>query len=252
MKSVFLAGCMKNGKDTVAEHISKTKGHVVVGLADALKRHTATLFGLDDSCFWGSSDERNRPFEKPIPLDEIEYAAWCLENHRFGPDMELLFDYRISRKAMSQRLIEALRDAAPITSARVLLQRMGTEFGRALWEDVWVHEVDRVRQHVEKGVVYLRRDGLLTHLKTRLPPASIVVPDVRYRNEARYAFETLKCPVYWVDASRRVPRDERFAHTSEPTRNDLEPYVTDSIDNNRSIDDLQENIELALYRTGKS
>ena len=66
MKSVILAGRMKNGKDTVAEQLAREHGYVVVGFADELKRTTAWLFHMDDKAFWGSSNERNRPFEAPI------------------------------------------------------------------------------------------------------------------------------------------------------------------------------------------
>lgn len=247
MKSVILAGCMKNGKDTVAEQLARDHGYVVVGFADALKRTTAWLFQLDDGAFWGSSDERNRPFDAPIDYERIDQVARELLGYR-GRVLALdLFQDRVTAVDIAERLRAALLPRAPITSARVLLQLMGTEFGRALWEDTWINAVETTRQMVAKGVPYFRGDGVRSQLKPCLAPAPIVVPDGRHKNEARYGYETLQCPVFWIDAERRVSRDPRFAHTSEPTRADLEPYVTDAIDNNGTLDELAANVRRAMF-----
>jgi len=125
---------------------------------------------------------------------------------------------------------------------------MGTEFGRALWEDVWVEAVVEAQKKIAEGYVYFRRDGVLTKVRTRVPPAPIVVPDVRFLSEARYAVEKLSAPVFWIDAEKRVPRDARFAHASEPVMADLGPYVTDVIDNNGSLDDLRAEVHRVMSR----
>jgi len=245
-KSIILAGRMKNGKDTVAEQLAKEHGYVIVGFADELKRTTASLFNLDDAVFWGSSDERNKPFETPIDVLRIEQAARAILGIRSWGVVSNLFKDRVTALDVAEALRAALLPRAPITSARVLLQLMGTEFGRAIWEDVWVHAVERTRQSVGMGYVYFRRDGVQSQLRTRLAPAPIVVPDARHKNETRYGFETLASPVFWIDAERRVPRDPRFDHSSEPSRADLEPYITDSIDNNGTLDELTENVRRAV------
>lgn len=244
LKSVILAGRMKNGKDTVADQLARDHGYVVVGFADALKRWTSLWCELDDTCFWGSSDERNRPFDEPLDSSRIEELADGLSRWRI--QMRALFNYRVTTADMREAFRRALLPVAPITSARVLLQRIGTEFGRALWEDVWVRQVELTRQRIADGYVYLRRDGVLDHLRTRWTPSPIVVPDGRHKNETRYGYETLQCPVFWIDAEQRVPRDPRFAHASEPARADLEPYITDGINNNGTLDELRDNVRSAM------
>lgn len=246
MKSVILAGRMKNGKDTVAEQLAREHGYVVVGFADELKRTTAWLFHMDDVAFWGSSDERNRPLVAPIDDERIDQAAREILGYRGRVLAPNLFQDRVTAVDIAERLRAALLPRAPITSARVLLQLMGTEFGRVLWEDTWVNAVEATRQMVAMGVPYFRRDGAQPQLKTRLPPAPIVVPDGRHKNETRYGYETLQCPVFWIDAERRVPRDARFDHSSEPSRADLEPYITDTIDNNGTLDELAANVRRAM------
>ena len=237
---VFLAGPMRSGKDTVAQILEDDYGYVVVGLADALKRDTAWLFDFDDRAFWGTFEEKAAPLAEP--LDEGAIYAVATSDTYFSKWAHLWIDRfheRVPFPRVSEQLRAALLPVAPITTPRVLLQRMGTEFGRALWEDVWVEEVARTQAKIAEGRVYFRRDGVLSHLRTRRSPAPIVVPDVRFLSEARYAVEKLSAPVFWIDAEKRVPRDPRFAHASEPVIGDLGPYVTDVINNNGTQEALR-------------
>jgi hypothetical protein len=249
LTSVFLAGRMKCGKDTVAEQLAGEYGYVVVGLADALKRMTALLFEMDDTAFWGSSDQRNAPLAVPITEERVGEAARALAYKADLLPVHRLFKNKRLRFDVATQLWNVLRPITPITSARVLLQRMGTEFGRGLWEDVWIEEVERVRTQVALGVPYFRRDGLLSELKTRLAPAPIVVPDCRFLNEVKYAHQN--SPVYWVDAARRIQPDPRFAHASEPQREDLDPYITASIDNNGTLVDLRLQVRNLMLQHAK-
>lgn len=241
---------MRSGKDTVAQILEEDYGYVVVGLADALKRDTAWLFDLDDRAFWGTFEEKAAPLD--TPLDEVvihEMATSHTHIWKLARFALARFDSRLFSERLSAQLLASLLPVAPITTPRVLLQRMGTEFGRALWEDVWVEAVVQAQKLIAEGVVYLRRDGALPHLRTRLAPAPIVVPDVRFLSEARYAVEKLSAPVFWIDAEKRVPRDPRFAHASEPVIGDLGPYVTDVINNNGTKKELRAEVRrvMALY-----
>lgn len=238
---------MRSGKDTVAQILEDDYGYVVVGLADALKRDTAWLFDIDDRAFWGTFEEKAAPLDTPLDAEVIHVMAtshthiwkWA----RFALDR---FDAQLPSARLSAQLLAALLPVAPITTPRVLLQRMGTEFGRALWEDVWVEEVARTQAKIAEGCVYFRRDGVLSHLRTRRSPAPIVVPDVRFLSEARYAVEKLSAPVFWIDAEKRVPRDPRFAHASEPVIGDLGPYVTDVINNNGTQEELRAEVRRVM------
>jgi len=240
---------MRSGKDTVAQILQEQYDHVVVGLADALKRDTAWLFDLDDRAFWGTFEEKAAPL--PAPIGEGTIQTLCTSVTHFWKWSTLAldrFDARVPHPVLVHQLQAALLPVSPITTPRVLLQRMGTEFGRALWEDVWVEAVVEAQKKIAEGYVYFRRDGVLTKVRTRVPPAPIVVPDVRFLSEARYAVEKLSAPVFWIDAEKRVPRDARFAHASEPVMADLGPYVTDVIDNNGSLDDLRAEVHRVMSR----
>lgn len=237
-KTISIAGNLGAGKDTIASWLIRQNGYVPVGFADALKRTTAQLFNLDDGCFWGESDERNRPWATPI---SIEYVRIIQASVRNGYHRELLplFQHRVTLEDAAKQLYEALAPHAPITTPRRLLQLIGHEFGRALWDEVWLNAVNTTRQAVAVGVPYFRRDGLQLGLKTRLPPAAIVIPDCRYPNEAQYVVEQLGGSLFWVDASKRVPPDPAFAHSSESTREPLAKYITWDIDNNGTPEELE-------------
>lgn len=238
---------MRSGKDTVAQILEEDYGYVVVGLADELKRVTAWLFDLDDRAFWGTFEEKAAPLPTPISWDFIcDRTQSASHTRRWDALARGLFRDRLSYDDLQKQLRAALLPETPITTPRVLLQRMGTEFGRALWEDVWVEEVARTQAKIAEGCVYFRRDGVLSHPRTRRPPAPIVVPDVRFLSEARYAVEKLSAPVFWIDAEKRVPRDPRFAHASEPVIGDLGPYVTDVINNNGTQEALRDEVRRVM------
>lgn len=75
-------------------------------------------------------------------------------------------------------------------TARRALQVLGTEVGRALHPDVWVRQVLRVHEQLKAGGCYydhvsgLRRVGAWVDGPEVRAKTDVVVPDVRFRNEA--------------------------------------------------------------------
>lgn len=239
MKAVGIAGRMGTGKDTCATLLQKEFGYVVVGFADELKRVAAKLFpDVPLNLFWGSSDERNKELgENAIDRHDLEYAAEDLYRSKdFG-----LFEHKLEQD-IRQHLVAALSPHLPITTPRKLLQLLGTEWGRSLQDDVWLKAVGRTAELVAQGIPYFRQDGPQPQLFTRFAPAAIVVPDCRYINEAQYIREGLGGKVFWLDASKRVQPDTKFAHTSEPSQADLGEHVDLVVRNNADIGTFLANI----------
>lgn len=114
---------------------------------------------------------------------------------------------------------EGLKERSP--DIRGLLQRFGTEVGREMFdEDFWV---DYALDSIPDG-------------------AKAVIADVRYPNEAN-AIRKLGGKVY------RVERDGVFAANNHASENALDEYEFDgTINNNGSIQGLQQNVEQALLR----
>lgn len=102
-------------------------------------------------------------------------------------------------------------------SARYALQTLGTEWGRSLHPDTWIRYFDRMLDHFA-------------------PEAIILIPDLRFSNEADYVIKT-GGEVWHVDASKRLAKNRRskamrrmLAHASE--NGISETQITQTIDNN--------------------
>jgi len=244
MKAVGIAGRMGTGKDTCASLLQREYGYVVVGFADALKRVAAKLFpDVPEALFWGPSEDRNRELKEPIDRHALEDAYARIRTGMLVQD--LTWNGEITLAMVAKHLEDALTPHLPITTPRKLLQLLGSEWGRGLQDDVWLKALGRTAKLVAEGVPYFRRDGALTSLQTRLAPASVAIPDCRFLNEAKYIREELGGMVFWIDAAARVASDAKFAHASEPAKEDLGDQVDETVPNNASFDSFLLNIRLA-------
>lgn len=207
MNILGITGQTRSGKDTVADHLVEKHGYVKISLADPIKRFGREVFGFTDTQLWGPSENRNavdtrydyfcdvRPggsrFTPDTSLSAV--AAYCdrgwygaakalqacaaewLEDVLPGADVQSLYDW-----------FSAIGNNHVRLSPRVMLQHLGTEWGRdAAGADIWVNYMIRVAQEILKGQSYDRRVGLLADTPgcSRCIPAGVVVSDVRFHNE---------------------------------------------------------------------
>ncbi len=236
---IAIAGRMGSGKDTAADFLRREHGYVVVGFADALKRFCATAFWLPHEIFWGPSALRNENLPVPITADQIRDACRYLASPVGSPLLEELFDLNKTPKhQLLQELYTSLAPITPIMTPRRLLQFVGTDWGRRLRPDVWLLQVQKAVNAVANGVIYLPHDGPLQKIRTRFAPASVVIPDCRFYNEAAFVREQIKGKVIWVDASERVHPHEMFAHESEPSAQSLQGEIDHVVPNNGTIEEF--------------
>lgn len=247
MKHVGFSGTMGCGKDTAAEIVHSLYGHVPVAFADALKRFTLALFpDLDPRPFWGSTADRNTPFETPIGTSQVARAHRRFDHSPVYDLTRKLLDGATPIATAAARFEQVMEVNLPITTPRRLLQVIGTDWGRSLHDQVWILALKRTVDGIAEGVPYFRRDGLLHQLITRLAPAHAAVTDCRFLNEAEFVAKTLGGPVFWIDASERVRVDSKqFAHVSETTMDQLVPHITAKINNNGSISGFANRLNLA-------
>ena len=122
---IGIAGRAGAGKDTAADVLVAEFGYKKVSLADPMKKFLANLFDWSYTQLWGPSEERNKP---------------------------------------DTRYLQAVVDRVPVyLSPRKALQTLGTEWGRTLYDDIWVQYA--MRQALED------------------PDAKVVISDVRFPNE---------------------------------------------------------------------
>ncbi len=146
MKIVGIMGKAGVGKDTMADYLVGGFNFVKIGMADPLKRICREVFDFSEQQLWGPSAERNRPdyrYLRGKHLDEDEMVPQYL-------------------------------------TPRLALQTLGTEWGRAMYENVWVdHAIRSAKKVLEGEWNYTQREGLTGHAKF----TGVVIPDVRFINE---------------------------------------------------------------------
>lgn len=257
---VGIAGNLGSGKDTVANMLA-ARGMLVVGFADEIKRLCEVVFEYERPTLWGASSLRNQPDPR---WETPGYAAAVLD--RFcvqRPRVEDLFREAPTPPSWDN-ILSNFRERVAVwdglgaqASCRKVLQHMGTEWGRALWDEVWLAKVAATIRTVSGGEqAYTRTEGLVPRPAWWMGPFGFVIPDTRFSNEAAFNRRAMRAKNLWVDASVRAPVPSHLAHSSEPKRADF--IVTSSVggcdndlidydvDNNGSLEELSSRVA-SLY-----
>ncbi len=224
---------MSAGKSTVASLLVERHDFVEFSFAGPLKSLAKDIFAFDDSVLYGPSSSRNAVDSRgaySAYWDQVWDRAFQEHWYRVVE----LFDSELYRSQFGKpfseirtglnnvlRNLKALRtDFTP----RAALQQLGTDFGRAIWDQVWVQAA--MRSIDESGA------------------KRVVFSDARFPNEAQPIIAR-GGDVWWIDSSKRVPRSP-FRHASESTYEEAAPYVTHILDNNGTTADLAERVAVMI------
>lgn len=196
-----------SGKDTVAEMLVERHGFVRVALADPMKRFCRDVFGWSPKTLWGPTDERNRESSSHMHGGPLHggYAgafSWHLAYTRFekaapdwlryiGAGEASLVPLRawfvgLMLGALGIDLLTFEKRAPLRLSARMALQSLGTEWGRTQRADLWINHLRQVARLLhERNLSYWKEYGIYVSLDSvGVERAGVVVPDVRFANEA--------------------------------------------------------------------
>ena len=189
MKIIGICGRAGSGKDTLAEYLKTNYGYVQVALADPMKRFVKDVFHYRGQQLWGPSQFRN---EKAVP-DWVAVTDRFLSfykpflaslGYEVSPttDPTLLHEQAFFRWLMRFREFAENR-AEGKTSPRIVLQSLGTEWGRNSTDnpDMWVNYAlnNVLPAVVQPHYTYQQGVGVEVHAG----PPGIVISDVRFRNE---------------------------------------------------------------------
>lgn len=175
-----------NGKDYVADWLCAQLGLVKISLADPMKRFVRQLFGFQSENLWGPSEKRNELVDaQPMwnaaftQLHTLHQFTAAVVPENLGPD--------IRAKAFTglQNWFTALRQQNPDKiSARIILQTLGTEWGRETYPDLWIDYLFNVQLPLlAEGYDYRPDLGVRLNEERGEIKNGICIPDQRFGNE---------------------------------------------------------------------
>ena len=198
MKLTALVGQANSGKDTVAGYFVNNHNFVQVALADPLKRLGSKVFEFTEEQLWGPSEYRNAldPRYKYFDKNRGSDAMWAKAAHNLGlygrdwVKTVLSGHSKGEREDAHARLVQWfnwLGHNYPELSPRIMLQTLGTEWGREVVdEDIWVNYMltaATVLSAHHPDMTYTRVGGFVP--KKGANHGGVVVSDVRFNNELK-------------------------------------------------------------------
>ena len=193
---IGLLGQAGSGKDTVADWFYR-KGYVKAAFADVMKRYVNSLFLYTPEVLWGPSELRNQPHLAGDPWWMDVMSRWGRATNKFVNELfaHPFSNGHIGRVDAYLSLMQWLTDLRRYTqrvpgnllSPRVVLQTLGTEWGRRLDPNMWTNYMyNRIVPHIMDGGFYDPERGIVL-----TPPDSaihsefpgVIIPDHRFVNE---------------------------------------------------------------------
>ena len=274
MNIIGITGQAGSGKDSVADRLVVEHGYTKIALADPIKRFGKEIFGFTDKQLWGPSENRNlldprydhycrlriggKVFDTNTKLDNLVgecdpgwlVAAKCLQRYGNTWLQEVLPGADV---ATLHAWMCALGATYPRVSPRIVLQHLGTEWGRQVAdENIWVNCMLRNAQLVLDGADYDRLTGVVRlaatiEKVTGEAGGGIVVSDVRFANELA-AIKHAGGKVIQVlrrATDKHALRIGIQEHASELAQQSFVPTDFDVIiQNNKTLDELLEHVDV--------
>lgn len=229
MEVLGLFGAAGSGKDLVADWFVEKKGFVKIAFADPMKRFAMQAFSIDFAHLWGPSEVRNEVFP-------VDHNWWINAIGKTGDACgELVRDVLEvgNRTTGYLKLMDWLtnlrRTYETQISARVILQTLGTEWGRDIDESMWVRYAYQTIEKVAAGNEYTQAGGLLeTELYMKYD--GVIIPDHRFKNEVECSQEKGTSVLRLRRLANEKSEDVGISgHRSEQDQKDLPDSAFDQV-----------------------
>jgi hypothetical protein len=223
---IGLCGQAGSGKDTVADILVAEHGYIKIALADPLKRICRDVFWFSDEQLWGPSEKRNEP-------DKRYVRAKCPMHETLG-------------------MVTISNCHCEYLTPRLALQRLGTEWGRMCYPNVWIDYA--LRMAVKTLSPEYHRDGVTydaRSLVTSAPPGfrcnGVVISDVRFRNEVDAISQMVGGRVWRIERPGAGLQGEAAKHQSEQEQKEIPQARYDrTLHNDQSLEYLKKLVALHL------
>lgn len=201
-------GESNSGKDFCSNWVEKNQSFVRVSFADPLKRFCKWVFEFTWDQLWGDSKYRNQPViprntgvgparvgagEKfPKEWDHV-YELVQKYKSEFTASLYLTAVQKMAYLKVLDKWYEECRERANdgLISARLVLQLLGTEYGRRFKDSMWVDTLYKIVCPMVRDVnrIYYPEQGIIHSRGYSTPPNGIIIPDHRFRNEMKLSQE---------------------------------------------------------------
>lgn len=206
---MLLTGAAGSGKDTVASFLVKNHEAVAIAQADPMKRLAKIIFGFTDDQLWGPSESRNAVDERYVIPEGTQFldpgpqvVAWTDASMHTWSDHDGLVRgwladvfpdatgeelsshlHSLDRWISDLRAVYGNIGSEKKLTPRVVLQTMGTEWGRKIDPTMWSKYALRVAEKLlEGGYTYDRVTGLISE-PSNVGAPMVVITDGRFKNE---------------------------------------------------------------------
>lgn len=179
-----ILGPAGSGKDLAADWFCNEKNFVKVAFADPIKRFARKAFFFSYEQLWGPSEERNREFV-------VDDAWWFEAIGHFGEASKEIVENILDAGnrvegylKLHDWLTQLRKDYREKISARVVLQTLGTEWGRSVDDLLWAKYAHRVIARIAQGHAYSQDKGIRDRRPGEVSAyAGAIIPDHRFKNE---------------------------------------------------------------------
>lgn len=199
---IGLLGQAGSGKDVVADFFVG-KGFVKLAFGDPMKRFIQRIFNFEYEQLWGSSQQRNYPFH----LSETEWGEAIGRMNEHGREFVRDLGLPVNEALLGLWVWMERLYAADNLSIRVMLQTLGTEWGRLYDPLVWIKYTHQRLVPCLPYYYYSQASGLGPAPDP--PPIGAVIVDHRFANEVQ---ATIDAGGYMI----RVHRPGRPAEMQDP------------------------------------
>lgn len=187
-----LLGPAGSGKDLLADFLDEHNGFRKISFADPIKRFAKKTFGFTEDQLWGPSKLRNQTID-------ISLEWWMNAVGNMGSAFDEILNHVLQESYRSSGFIKLMewfselrRTYPEQISARLVLQTLGTEWGRSVEPLLWARYAhQQAEKFKQPNVVYNKTEYDISPLPERYLPENtnmrpcngVVIPDHRFINE---------------------------------------------------------------------